>query len=78
MTFTDSDQRQSGHDFLFFGFTFLIYLDVAGPKRHVQFLDAAGKATARDNLMYSSRAINTRRLIQRIEPASAVVARPLD
>jgi len=58
MTFTDSDQKLVGARFLFFGFSFLIYLDVAGPKRHVQFLDAAGKATAGSNLMYHPRAIN--------------------
>jgi len=58
MTFTDSDQKLVGARFLFFGFTFLIYLDVAGPRRHVEFLDAAGKVTPGHNLMYHPRAIN--------------------
>ena len=58
MTFTDSDQKLVGARFLFFGFAFLIYLDVAGQKRHVQFLDAAGGVTPGRNLMYHPRAIN--------------------
>jgi hypothetical protein len=58
MTFTDSDQKLVGARFLFFGFAFLIYLDVVGPKTHVQFLDAAGKPTPGSNLMYYPRAIN--------------------
>jgi len=58
MTFTDNDQRLVGARFLFFGFTFLIYLDPAGPKTHVQFLDAAGRPTPGRNLIYHPRAIN--------------------
>lgn len=58
MTFIDSNQKLVGARFLFFGFTFLIYLDIAGAKRHVQFLDADGKATPGLNLIYHPGAIN--------------------
>ncbi len=58
MTFTDSGQRLLGARFVFFGFTFLIYLDPAGPKRHVQFLDVAGNAVSARNLIYHPGAIN--------------------
>jgi hypothetical protein len=58
ITFTDSSHRLAGARFLFFGFVFLIYLDPAGPKRHVQFLDAAGRTTPAANLIYHPRAIN--------------------
>ncbi len=58
LTFTDSDQKLLGARFLFFGFTFLIYLEVAGPKRYVQFLNADGRATPGRNLIYHPRAIN--------------------
>ena len=58
MTFTDNNQKLVGARLVFFGFTFLIYLEVAGPNRYVQFLNADGKATPGRNLMYHPGAIN--------------------